>query len=78
MSNVRTDEALAALLQQFGIEAYQYELSRGRNTIPFLFLQEGLSAADAFRKIMQLQFFRQLCIDEQGMIRFDQRLVSVE
>ena len=77
MSNVRTDEALAALFQQFGIEAYQYELSRGRNTIPFLFLQEGLSAADAFRKIMQAEG-GQLWIDEQGMIRFDQRLVSVE
>lgn len=75
MSNVRTDQALAALFHQFGIEAYQYQLARGRNVIPFLFLEEGLSAADAFRQIMQAEG-GQLWIDEQGLIRFDQRLVS--
>lgn len=77
MSNVRTDEALAALFQQFGIESYQYELARGRNVIPFLFLEEGKSAADAFREIMQAEG-GQLWIDEQGLIRFDQRLVPVQ
>jgi len=77
MSNVRTDEALAALLQQFGIESYQYVLARGRNVIPFLFLEEGKSAADAFRDIMQAEG-GQLWIDEQGVIRFDQRLVPVD
>lgn len=77
MSNVRTDEALAALFQQFGIESYQYVLARGRNTIPFLFLEEGKSAADAFREIMQAEG-GQLWIDEQGMIRFDQRLVAAD
>ena len=75
MSNVRTDEALAALFQQFGIESYQYQLARGRNTIPFLFLDAGSSAADAFRLIMQAEG-GQLWIDEQGIIRFDQRLVE--
>lgn len=76
MSNVRTDEALAALFQQFGIESYQYVLARGRNTIPFLFLEEGKSAADAVRQIMQAEG-GQLWIDEQGIIRFDQRLLPV-
>jgi hypothetical protein len=75
MSDVRTDEALAALFTQFGIEAYQYELSRGRNVIPFLFLEEGTSAVDCIRQIMQAEG-GQLWIDEQGLIRFDQRLVS--
>lgn len=77
MSNVRTDEALAALFEQFGIESYQYVLARGRNVIPFLFLEEGKSAADAFREIMQAEG-GQLWIDEQGMIRFDQRLVTAD
>lgn len=77
MSNVRTDQAIAALFQQFGIESYQYQLSQGRNTIPFLFLEEGKSAADAFHEIMQAEG-GQLWIDEQGIIRFDQRLVAVD
>lgn len=77
MTNVRTDEALAALFQQFGIEPYQYELARGRNVIPFLFLEEGKDAADAFRDIMQAEG-GQLWIDEQGIIRFDQRLIVAD
>lgn len=77
MSNVRTDEVLAALFEQFGIESYQYELARGRNKIPFLFLQEGDSAADVIRAIMQAEG-GQLWIDEQGIIRFDQRLAPAE
>lgn len=77
MSNVRTDEALAALFLQFGIESYQYVLARGRNVIPFLFLEQGKSAADAFREIMQAEG-GQLWIDEQGLIRFDQRLVAAD
>lgn len=75
MTDVRTDEALAALFEQFGIEPFQYSLAVGRNTIPFLFLEEGKSAADAFRDIMQAEG-GQLWIDEQGIIRFDQRLVT--
>jgi len=75
MSDVRTDEALAALFQQFGVAPYQYELARGRNVIPFLFLAEGTSAASCFRDIMQAEG-GQLWIDEQGLIRFDQRLVT--
>jgi hypothetical protein len=75
LSNVRTDEALAALFAQFGILPFQYVLARGRNVIPFLFLAEGLSAADCFRQIMEAEG-GQLWIDEQGIIRFDQRLVS--
>lgn len=75
MTNVRTDEALSALFQQFGIETFQYELARGRNTIPFLFIASGTSAADCIRDIMQAEGGK-LWIDEQGIIRFDQRLAN--
>lgn len=75
LTNVRTDEALAALFEQFGLQSYQYSLARGRNVIPFLFLEEGKSAADAFRDVMQAEG-GQLWIDEQGIIRFDQRLIT--
>lgn len=72
MSNVRTNEVLEALFSQFGIESYQYNLEQGRNKIPFLFLDEGLSAADAINQIMQAEG-GQLWIDEQGIIRFNRR-----
>lgn len=75
MSDVRTDEALAALFDLFGILPTQYVLARGRNVIPFLFLGEGTTAADAFRQVMQAEG-GQLWIDEQGIIRFDERLVA--
>lgn len=74
MSNVRTDEALAALFTQFGITSSQYRLARGRNVIPFLFLEQGKSGSEAFREIMQAEG-GQLWIDEQGLIRFDERLI---
>ncbi len=73
MSNVRTDEVLAAIFTQFGIEAYQYSLTRGRNIIPFLFIPNGADITEYIRKIMEAEG-GQLWIDEQGIIRFDQRL----
>jgi len=75
MSNVRTDEALAALFTQFGIAPHQYELAVGRNRIPFLFIARGTSASEVFRDVMQAEG-GQLWIDEQGIIRFEQRLVT--
>jgi len=75
MSNVRTDQVIAALFVQFGLEPYQYSLSRGRNIIPFLFLEKGASASQVLRDIMQAEG-GQLWIDEQGIIRFEERLVA--
>lgn len=77
LSHVRTDEALAALFEQFGIDSFQYSLERGRNIIPFLFLDAGTSAADCFRQVMEAEG-GQLWIDEQGIIRFQQRLVRAD
>lgn len=76
LSNVRTDQALAAMFDQFGIEPFQYDLKPGRNVIPFLFLSEGSSAAECFRQIMEAEG-GQLWIDEQGIIHFAQRLLPV-
>lgn len=75
LSNVRTDEALAAIFSQFGIASTAYSLDRGRNTIPFLFLENSSTVGEALTKIMEAEGGR-LFIDEQGVIRFVQRLES--
>lgn len=77
MENVRTDEVIAALFQQFGIESFQYDLERGRNRIPFLFFEKGKDASECFREIMQAEG-GQLWIDEQGIIKFRPRLVNAD
>lgn len=73
LSNVRTDEALVAIFDQFGISPSSYALSRGRNVIPFLFLETDGSVGDALNKIMQAEG-GELYLDEQGLIRFTDRL----
>lgn len=75
LSNVRTDEALVAIFNQFGISGDAYSLDRGRNTIPFLFLESGTTVGDALNQIMEAEG-GQLYVDEMGVIRFQQRLVS--
>lgn len=77
MANVTTDEVLDALFQQFGLTSSQYTLAQGRNRIPFLFFERGMNAGEAFRQLMQAEMGN-LWIDEQGIIRFEQRLLPVE
>lgn len=77
MSNVRTDEVLAAILEQFGLTSDQYSLDRGRNIIPFLFYEKDSLAGDVLRKLMQAEMGN-LWLDEQGIIRFSQRLLRVQ
>ena len=73
LANVRTDEVLEAIFTQFGLSPAQYSLPKGRNTIPFFFAQKGDYAGDILRKLMQAEM-GQLWIDEQGIIRFRERL----
>lgn len=74
LQNVRTDEVLANIFEQFGLSPDQYDLARGRNTIPFLFFEKGQNkAGDVIRPLMQAEMGR-LWLDEQGIIRFRPRL----
>lgn len=77
MSNVRTDEVLAKLFDQFGLLPTSYTLAKARNTIPFLFFEKGTNAGQAIRDLMQAEMGN-LWIDEQGQIRFEQRLQTIE
>lgn len=74
MVNVRTDEVLANIFEQFGLTPAQYDLAKGRNTIPFLFFEkEQQTAGDIIRPLMQAEM-GMLWLDEQGIIRFRPRL----
>lgn len=77
MANVTTDEVLDVLFQQFGLTPAQYTLAVGRNRIPFVFFEKGKNAGNAFRELMQAEGGN-LWIDEQGIIRFEQRLLPVQ
>lgn len=77
MQNVTTDVVLAAIFTQFGISPSAYSLAQGRNIIPFLFFERGKNAGNAIRDLMQAEMGN-LWIDEQGIIRFEQRLQPVE
>lgn len=74
MQNVRTDEVLANIFQQFGLSPGQYDLARARNKIPFLFFErDQVKAGDIIRPLMQAEM-GMLWLDEQGIIRFRPRL----
>lgn len=74
MQNVRTDEVLADIFTQFGLAPTQYDLSKGRNTIPFLFFErEQITAGEVIRKLMQAEM-GMLWLSEEGIIIFRPRL----
>lgn len=76
MSNVTTDEVLREIFTMFGLAPSQYVLAKGRNRIPFVFFDQGKNAGNAFRELMQAEGGN-LWIDEQGIIRFEPRLLPV-
>ena len=74
MQNVRTDEVLANIFEQFGLAPSQYDLAQGRNKIPFLFFErEQQTAGDIIRPLMEAEMGK-LWLDEQGIIKFRPRL----
>lgn len=74
MANVRTDEVLANIFDQFGLDNSQYDLAKGRNVIPFLFFErDQVKAGDVIRKLMEAEMGI-LWLDEEGIIRFRPRL----
>lgn len=77
MRDVTTDQVLSVIFQQFGLTPSQYQLSKGRNKIPFLFFERGKDAGNVLRELMQAEMGK-LWLDEQGIIRFDHRLVGAQ
>jgi len=74
MQNVRTDEVLANIFQQFGLAPEQYDLAKARNVIPFLFFErDQITAGEVIRKLMQAEM-GMLWLSETGIIVFRPRL----
>lgn len=74
MQNVTTDVVLEAIFTQFGLSPSSYVLAKGRNMIRFVFFDKDKNAGEAIRELMQAEGGN-LWIDEQGIIRFETRLM---
>lgn len=72
LRDVRTDEAIAVILEQFGLDSTMYDLDQGNNTIPFVYFTNGTKAGTALRKLVQAENGR-LWLSETGIIRFTPR-----
>ncbi|WP_439946515.1 hypothetical protein [Streptomyces sp. BBFR109] len=73
MQDARTDEVLAAIFTQFGLDEDQYNLPVCRNVIPFVFYEKGQLAGDVIRRLMQAEM-GSLWLDEAGIIQLDPRV----
>lgn len=74
MTNVRTDEVLAVIFAQFGLQPVQYDLDPGFNVIPFVYFEKGKNAGNVFRDLMEAEMGN-LWLNEVGVIRFEPRII---
>lgn len=72
MRDVTTDQVIAKILEQYGMDKSQYSLQKGANTIPFVFFEKGANAGNILKKLVQAENGA-LWLDEQGIIRFETR-----
>lgn len=76
LRDVRTDEAIARILDTYGMDSSMYDLARGINVIPFLVFEKGLNAGNILQKLVQAENGA-LWLDERGIIRFEPRTADV-
>lgn len=76
MRNARTDEVIAAILEQFGLDSRMYDLGHGLNTIPFVYFESGKDAGATLRELVQAEDGA-MWLDERGVIRFESRASQV-
>lgn len=73
LKDARTDEAIAVILEQFGIDSSMYQLDEGSNVIPFLVFNKGKNAGNALRELVLAENGK-LWLSETGIIRFSPRV----
>lgn len=71
-TNVRTDEAVSAVLVAAGLLSSQLVLDRGFNTLQYFAVEKGTKVIDVLKQLMEAEQGR-LYMDEQGVIRFKNR-----
>ena len=69
LRDVRTDEVIKVILEQFDLGPSQYKLQKGKNIIPFVLLRKDNKVDEYLRKIVQAENGT-LYQDEQGIINF--------
>lgn len=72
MREVRTDEVLLKIVEQFGVTPNQCDFETGDNIIPFVFFDKGQNAGEAIRKLVQAEGGN-FWLDEIGVLRFRKR-----
>ena len=76
LRDVRTDEAIATILDQYGMDSSMYDLKQGLNTIPFVVFESGYNAGNILAKLVQAENGK-LWLDEKGIIRFEPRVADI-
>lgn len=72
LRDVRTDEAIEAILVDLGVPSDKYELEEGANRIPFVYFDADKSVGNALKELVQAENGA-LWQDEKGIIRFAAR-----
>ena len=72
MRNARTDQVLAKIVEQFGLNQSQYSFENGKNVIPFVFFNKGQNAGEAIQQLIQAENGK-FWLDEMGILRFSPR-----
>lgn len=72
MRDARTDEAIASILDAYGLDNTMYNLDIGLNVIPFVDFESGANAGNILAKLVQAENGA-LWLDEKGIIRFTPR-----
>ena len=70
MREVRTDQVIAAILEDYGLAPSQYQLAQGQYTVPFVFFDIGENAGTALKQLVQSENGF-LWLDEKGIVRFE-------
>lgn len=77
MREVRTNEVLAKIVEQFGVLPSQYSFEQGDNIIPFVFFDVGQNAGEAIRQLVQAENGK-FWLDEMGILRFQKRYSATQ
>lgn len=73
--DMRTDQVLKLIFDQFGVLETQESFEHGANVIPFVFFDVGENAGDVIRKLIQAEGGR-LWLDEEGVLKFQARTTT--
>ena len=73
LRDVRTNEAIASILDAYGLDSSMYSLDRGLNVIPFVVFESGSNAGNILSKLIQAENGA-LWLNEKGVIRFSPRV----